>query len=201
MNFSVGDSRWWTLAWCLLLDRSLSMMMCGDYEVARKCAFDVARQIPAPFGGFVPVVAFAEHAERVSPGDVADLPYAMTYGANLAAAVQVAQQQMGGKRGRLVIFSHFEPTCFTPPAKRRSGSQPIFSFPPTPEAVHATVEAVVLAGVMGLVIDAFCFDNKPPPSTAEVLSAVAAAGGEILYVSEDDCPGIVEDYLRAKWME
>jgi uncharacterized protein with von Willebrand factor type A (vWA) domain len=177
----------------VILDRSLHMPMIELYVAARRGAALSARHISSESSHRLRgVIGFDEMASAIDLGELDEVDFSSRYGSNLMAAVALGQELLDHRPGRLVTFSSFEPTAHT-----SAKGEPVFGYPPLTETIQATFKQIVSAKGEGIAIDAFCLCPSTHPR--DVLDAINDAGGEVAYITNDDCEPSVTDYLKARW--
>jgi len=176
----------------VILDRSVLMRMRDLYYPARRGASTVARHISSQTSHRLRgVIGFAETASDIELDELDEA--GSDLGTNLMAAVALGQERLDHGGGRLIAFSHFEPTACT-----LTGGV-FFSYPPNAETIDMTVKQIFAARDDDITIDAFCLDVAPNDVTRGVLSAMVDTGGRVVEVGPDDCDAAIQNYLEQEW--
>jgi uncharacterized protein with von Willebrand factor type A (vWA) domain len=177
----------------VILDRSVLMRMKDLYYPARRGASTVARHISSQTSHRLrAVIGFAETASDIDLDELDEADFDPNHlGTNLMAAVALGQERLDHRGGRLIAFSHFEPTACT-----LKSEGVFFSYPPNAETIDMTLKQILAARDDDITVDAFCADVAPNDVTRGVLSAMVDAGGRVVEVGADDCDAAIQNYLE-----
>ncbi len=131
------------------------------------------------------MIVFGVSAELVSPEEFYAVDWDYAYGSNLAAAVELGRLALAGQGGRLLLVSDLYSTAHTQDGEVK------FGWPPLPETVERTVDAIMSLTGTPLSIQAVrCrndFDHGRDVADV-VQDAILASGGTVeeLVVPEVD---------------
>ncbi len=83
------------------------------------------------------VITYSEKANFIDPELIPDLQYEYVYGTNLQAALQAAQQVLGGldEKGRILVIGYAEPSAHSDDADNNV----FFMYPSAPETARLTM--------------------------------------------------------------
>lgn len=155
-----------SLSTVVVLDLSLSMPMTGLWLPALSSAAELVARLRSGGGGdrFEALIGFGEIARVLDPDQLVDLQWDYTYGSNLAGALDLALSVLGQRPGQVVVFTDLEAT-----AHYLADGTPLFNYPPSPDTVAKTVEAIgrYREGDRSLHIRQFVPTELPPHKSRE----------------------------------
>ena len=179
----------------LCVDTSWSMVQEGRWVPMKRTALALHHLISTRFrGDDLALITFGRHAATVNLGELVGLEGAYVQGTNLHHALILAGNHLRRHPDAtpvVLVVTDGEPTAHL----ERDGS-PIFSYPPAPETVHATVgELDRLTGLRAAVTFFILGDN---PRLAMFTDRLARrCGGRVVAPDLDGLgASVVADYLR-----
>jgi uncharacterized protein with von Willebrand factor type A (vWA) domain len=168
----------------IVFDLSLSMPMTGLWGPALSGAIDLVEQLSGSDSAdrLEGVVACGEIARRLEPSHLAEVEWEHTFGTDICGALDLARTLLAGRPGRVVAFTDMKPT-----AHLTDDGDPIYQFPPGPETIRRTKQAIARYADPGLQLEVRHFVPSEPPAgrrpdfpselVDELVQAVLDAGG------------------------
>lgn len=181
----------------LCVDTSWSMVQEGRWVPMKRTALALHHLISTRFrGDDLALITFGRHASTVELGELVGLEGAYVQGTNLHHALLLAGQHLRRHPDAtpvVLVVTDGEPTAHLEP----DGS-PVFSYPPAPETVHATIgELDRLTGLRAAVTFFILGDD---PRLAMFTDRLARrCGGRVVAPDLDGLgASVVADYLRRR---
>jgi len=197
-DFHVHESETRTrAAVALLVDQSFSMVMNDTWRAAKTTALALHALVTSSFPlDAVEVVAFANLARVIPPGELPDLDANDVQGTNLQHALMLAGRFFNRHRDAepvLIVVTDGEPT-----AHLEGDGDWWFNWPPDPETIARTVAEVDRLTRRGIPISWFRLGDDP--RLADFLDQMARRnGGRVLAASGDRLGDyVVTDYLSRR---
>jgi uncharacterized protein with von Willebrand factor type A (vWA) domain len=131
----------------LLLDRSLDVSgghLQRNWAPAKQVALEAVEELQP-----VALVVYCDTAAVVGAEDLQEMTWAFVYGANLAAGLDLACDQLGGTHGHILVISYSDPSSHNEPG----GAEVFFSIPTADETEVATLAAAQRCADGGVTID------------------------------------------------
>ena len=143
----------------LMLDLSLSMPMRDNFLPAKKVAMALHSLISSRFPqDYLGVVTFSEVAREIRPERLPEVSWDYVYGTNMQHGFVLARRMLGNQNGtkQIIMVTDGEPT-----AHLTDDGYPLFSYPPSPEAVERTLMEVQRCTRDDIRINVFMLDATP----------------------------------------
>ena len=181
----------------LMLDLSLSMVMRGNFPVAKKVALALDNLIRTQFPrDSLHVVGFSTYAREVDPEKLATLswdesdPYT-----NIQHGLKVARKLLAGSRGstrQIIVISDGEPTA------HMEGRQLFLQYPPSPRTIQETLKEVQRCTRQDIRINTFMLERSS--YLVEFVDQMTRINrGRVFYTSRDKLGEyILVDYLTSR---
>jgi uncharacterized protein with von Willebrand factor type A (vWA) domain len=179
----------------LCVDTSWSMVQEGRWVPMKRTALALHHLVSTRFrGDDLALITFGRHATTVDLGELVGLEGAYVQGTNLHHALILAGNHLRRHPDAtpvVLVVTDGEPTAHLEP----DGS-PVFSYPPAPETVHATVgELDRLTGLRAAVTFFILGDDPRLASFTDTLAR--RCGGRVVAPDLDGLgASVVADYLR-----
>ncbi|QNN51335.1 hypothetical protein [Nocardioides mesophilus] len=193
----VETERRTTAAVALLVDLSFSMVQEGRWGPMKQTALALAHLVETRFRqDALEIVGFDRSARRLTPVQLADAEPEWVQGTNLQQALMIAARHLRRHPDAepvIMVVTDGEPT-----AHIGADGHPVFSWPPTPATLRATVGQVDELSRYGASINFFMLGEDP--GLARFVDAVARRAGGRVFTPDLSRLGeyVVADYLRAR---
>lgn len=141
----------------IMLDLSLSMPMRGNFVAAKKMTMALHSLISGRFpNDYLGIVGFSRYGREISLTELPEVSWDYDWGTNIQHGLLLARQLLARQRGtrQIIMVTDGEPTAHWP----EGAPAPVFSYPPTPETVDATLVEVARCGREGIRINTFALD-------------------------------------------
>jgi uncharacterized protein with von Willebrand factor type A (vWA) domain len=197
-DFEVAETERRTgAAVALLVDLSYSMALRGTWGIAKSTALALHSLVTTKYPqDSLVIVGFSEYARELRPEELAGLSWDMVQGTNLQHALMIAGRHLAKHPDAepvVLVVTDGEPTAHL----TRDG-YPLFSWPPLPETVEATMAQVVELTRRGATINVFMLDDEP--RLVQFVDALARLNGGRVFAPDSERLGeyVVSDYLAAR---
>jgi uncharacterized protein with von Willebrand factor type A (vWA) domain len=193
----VETERRTSAAVALLVDLSYSMVHEGRWGPMKQTALALSHLVQTRFRqDALEVIGFNIAARRLSPVQLAEVEPEWVQGTNLQHALMLAGRHLRRHPDAepvVLVVTDGEPT-----AHLRSGGTPSFSWPPTREAIRATVAQVDEVVRWGATLNVFMLGEDP--GLERFVDAIARRSGGRVFTPDIGRLGefVVADYLRAR---
>lgn len=184
----------------LCVDLSYSMAAEGRWGPMKETALALSHLISTKFpGDALQIIGFGLHAQPLSMGDLAEVEPDFVQGTNLQHALSIARRHLRKHPDAepvVLVITDGEPTAHLDDS--RGAPEAVFSWPPRPETIRATVHEVDLLTRFGATINLFVLGEDP--GLRRFVDAVARRnGGRVLAPSPERLGQfVVDDYLRSR---
>lgn len=179
----------------LLVDTSYSMAAEGRWVPMKRTALALHHLIATRFrGDRLQPIGFGRYARPMDIEELTALPAEYEQGTNLHHGLLLALQFFRRHPGMdpvLLVVTDGEPTAHLLP-----GGEPLFTYPPLPETLEATVAELDRAGRIGAQVTFFRLGEDP--GLARFLAAMARrVGGTVVAPDPEDLgAAVVGEFLR-----
>ena len=189
----------------LCVDLSFSMVSEGRWAPMKRTALALQHLISTRYAhDSLQVIGFDRHARPMTTTELAHVEPEYVQGTNLAHALALARQHVSRHPDAtpvVLVVTDGEPTAHNETWTGADGSvqvEAVFSWPPVPETVQATVREVDALTRMRVPIDVVMLGEDP--GLVRFVDAIARRnGGRVLSADPDRLGGaVVADYLRAR---
>lgn len=189
----------------LCVDLSFSMVSEGRWAPMKRTALALQHLVSTRFAhDSLQVIGFDRHARPMTTTELAHVEPEYVQGTNLAHALALARQHVARHPDAtpvVLVVTDGEPTAHNETWTGADGSvevEAVFSWPPLPETVQATVREVDALTRMRVPIDVVMLGEDP--GLVRFVDAIARRnGGRVLSADPDRLGGaVVADYLRAR---
>ena len=189
----------------LCVDLSFSMVSEGRWAPMKRTALALQHLISTRYAhDSLQVIGFDRHARPMTTTELAHVEPEYVQGTNLAHALALARQHVSRHPDAtpvVLVVTDGEPTAHNETWTGADGSvqvEAVFSWPPVPETVRATVREVDALTRMRVPIDVVML-GEDPGLVRFVDAIVRRNGGRVLSADPDRLGGaVVADYLRAR---
>ncbi|WP_114854599.1 VWA domain-containing protein [Brachybacterium sp. YJGR34] len=181
----------------LLVDTSFSMASEGRWVPMKRTALALHHLVATRFrGDRLRPIAFGRWAQEMDIEELTALPAMYEQGTNLHHALLLALRffrRHPTMTPVLLVVTDGEPTAHLLP-----GGEPLFSYPPLPETLEATVAELDRAARLGAQVTFFRLGEDP--GLEQFLAAMARrVGGSVVAPSPEDLgSAVVGEYLRSR---
>ncbi len=189
----------------LCVDLSFSMVSEGRWAPMKRTALALQHLVSTRFAhDSLQVVGFDRHARTMTTTELAHVEPAYVQGTNLAHALALARAHVSRHPDAtpvVLVVTDGEPTAHLESWTGADGTsqvEAVFSWPPVPETIQATVREVDALTRMRVPIDVVMLGEDP--GLVRFVDAIARRnGGRVLSADPDRLGGaVVSDYLRAR---
>lgn len=170
----------------VVADTSLSMPMRGFWDVERTMVLDVVERLArgsAP-DGLKGVIGYSNKARLLDPAKVSELAWDYVYGANLASALALAREVLGGERGKIILFSDLDVSAYPD-----DSGEILVSQTPKREATRKALDAIQRCQSDGTMFEVVRFHNTTWGRSNEidtVIWAILECGGTVSNIAVPD---------------
>jgi uncharacterized protein with von Willebrand factor type A (vWA) domain len=181
----------------LCVDLSFSMVSEGRWGPMKQTALALSHLVATKFPqDALQIIGFGRYAMRLSQGELAAVEPDYVQGTNLQHALQLAGRHLRRHSDGdpvVLVVTDGEPT-----AHLAADGEALFSWPPLPETLRATIAEVDLLTRYGASLNLFMLGEDP--GLRRFVDAMARrSGGRVLTPSARDLGRyVVQDYLRAR---
>src|SRR3954447_8702978 len=181
----------------LCVDLSFSMVSEGRWGPMKQTALALSHLVATRFPqDALQIIGFGRYAMRLTQGELAAVEPDYVQGTNLQHALQLAGRHLRRHSDGdpvVLVVTDGEPT-----AHLAGDGQALFSWPPHPETLRATIAEVDLLTRYGASLNLFMLGEDP--GLRRFVDAMARrSGGRVLTPSASDLGRyVVQDYLRAR---
>lgn len=181
----------------LLVDLSFSMVWEGRWGPMKQTALALSHLVTTRFPqDALQIIGFARTAGVLSQAELAGVEPDWDKGTNLQHALRLAGRHLRrhpGSEPVIMVVTDGEPTAHIDAA-----GQAVFSWPPLPETIRATVREVDQLTRYGATLNVFMLGEEP--GLRRFMDAVARRNGGRVFTpaAEDLGAYVVSDYLRAR---
>jgi len=184
-------------ATAMLVDLSWSMALRGSFTAAKKVALALHNLITSqyPKDHFY-IIGFAAYANELKPKDLPFLQWdEYLLGTNMQHALVLAEKKLANHPGatkQVIMISDGEPTAHL------ENGEAQFAYPPTPETLRATMNAVKRCTRKGIAINTFMLDASD--YLRAFMDEIARINGGRVFYTDSDKLGeyILVDYVQHK---
>ncbi|MFC5379488.1 hypothetical protein [Aquipuribacter nitratireducens] len=189
----------------LCVDLSFSMVSEGRWAPMKRTALALGHLVETRFArDALQVIGFDRYAREMTTTELAHVEPAYVQGTNLAHALSLARRHVGRHPDAtpvVLVVTDGEPTAHLETWADGTGgvqSEAVFSWPPLPETVEATVREVDALTRMRVPIDTVMLGDDP--GLVRFVDAIARRnGGRVLSADPDRLGGaVVASYVRAR---
>jgi uncharacterized protein with von Willebrand factor type A (vWA) domain len=179
------------------VDLSFSMVSEGRWGPMKQTALALSHLVATKYPqDALQIIGFGRYAMRLSQGELAAVEPDYVQGTNLQHALQLAGRHLRRHSDGdpvVLVVTDGEPT-----AHLASDGEALFSWPPLPETLRATIAEVDLLTRYGASLNLFMLGDDP--GLRRFVDAMARrSGGRVLTPSARDLGRyVVQDYLRAR---
>ncbi len=180
----------------LCVDLSFSMVMEDRWLPMKQTAIALSHLISTRFRqDALQIIGFDRVARTMTPMELAEIEPEWVKGTNLQHALMLAARHVRRHPEAepvILVVTDGEPTAHL------EDGFPVFSWPPAPETIRATVAEVDVVARMGATLNIFRLGDDP--GLARFVDAVARRSGGRVFAPSADRLGeyVVSDYLRAR---
>jgi len=180
----------------LCVDLSFSMVMEDRWLPMKQTAIALSHLISSRFRqDALQIIGFDRVARTMTPMELAEIEPEWVKGTNLQHALMLATRHVRRHPEAepvILVVTDGEPTAHL------EDGFPVFSWPPAPETIRATVAEVDVVARMGATLNIFRLGDDP--GLARFVDAVARRSGGRVFAPSADRLGeyVVSDYLRAR---
>jgi uncharacterized protein with von Willebrand factor type A (vWA) domain len=181
----------------LCVDLSFSMVSEGRWGPMKQTALALSHLVATRFPqDALQIIGFGRYAMRLSQGELAAVEPDYVQGTNLQHALQLAGRHLRRHSDGdpvVLVVTDGEPT-----AHLAGDGEAVFSWPPQPATLRATIAEVDLLTRYGASLNLFMLGEDP--GLRRFVDAMARrSGGRVLTPSAHDLGRyVVQDYLRAR---
>ena len=180
----------------LLLDMSFSMPLRGNWDAAKRLALALQSLVASRFpqDRFY-IVGFSDYARRLEPKDLLVSGWERVWGTNMQHAFALARRLLSAHPGteqQVIVVTDGEPTAHL------EGAESIFSWPPHPQTLRATMAEALRLARSGAALNVFLLDHDPGAARF-VEAMVSRCGGRIFHPDLSDLGSVVvQDFLQRR---
>lgn len=180
----------------LCVDLSFSMVMEDRWLPMKQTALALAHLISTQYRqDALEIIGFDRTARTLSPMELAEIEPEWVKGTNLQHALLLAARHLRRHPEAepvILVITDGEPTSHL------EDGFPVFSWPPTPETIRATVAQVDAVSQLGASLNIFRLGDDP--GLARFVDAIAKRSGGRVFAPDSGRLGeyVVSDYLRAR---
>ncbi|WP_336923645.1 hypothetical protein [Aquipuribacter sp. SD81] len=189
----------------LCVDLSFSMVSEGRWAPMKRTALALGHLVETRYArDALQVIGFDRYAREMTTTELAHVEPAFVQGTNLAHALSLARRHVGRHPDAtpvVLVVTDGEPTAHLETWADGTGgvqSEAVFSWPPLPETVEATVREVDALTRMRVPVDTVMLGDDP--GLVRFVDAIARRnGGRVLSADPDRLGGaVVASYVRAR---
>ncbi|MGH2767902.1 MAG: hypothetical protein ACRDIF_02980, partial [Actinomycetota bacterium] len=190
-------------ATALALDLSFSMPLRGHWIPAKRMALALHALIQGKYPqDHLYLIGFSDYARRLKPVDLtSSAPVERVYGTNMQHAFLLARRLLCEHprvARQVIMVTDGEPTAHLVEDGPGSGPRAIFSWPPTPETIRATLAEAIRLTSAGITLNIFMLEDAPG-LVAFTERLAKAVGGRVFHAADGELERLVlRDYVRRR---